>query len=155
MLEYSSYYQSQTCVHGEKKVTQKLTFRQIQYNFFYINTLLENYKRRSVYWIGLMHLLLLAPPIKKFDPSLNLLVLEIQTTKGEIIEKSLKVYFAANPHFLWKHFVFGDFGITRGISKWCKHNFLDLSIFVQYSSKLGFVIYSYFWTGKNGTFYIT
>ena len=49
MLEYSSYYQSQTCVHGEKKVTQKLTFRQIQYNFFYINTLLENYKRRSVY----------------------------------------------------------------------------------------------------------
>ena len=50
--------------------------------------------------------------------------------KGEIIEKSLKVYFAANPHFLWKHFVFGDFGITRGISKWCKHNLLDLSIFV-------------------------
>ena len=47
--------------------------------------------------------------------------------KGEIIEKSLKVYFAANPHFLWKHFVFDDFGITRGISKWCKHNFLDLS----------------------------
>ena len=39
MLEYSSYYQSQTCVHGEKKVTQKLTFRQIQYNFFYINTI--------------------------------------------------------------------------------------------------------------------
>ena len=37
--------------------------------------------------------------------------------KGEIIEKSLKVYFAANPHFLWKHFVFDDFGITRGISK--------------------------------------
>ena len=50
--------------------------------------------------------------------------------KGEIIEKSLKVYFAANPHFLWKHFVFDDFGITRGISKWCKPNFLDLSIFV-------------------------
>ena len=48
-----------------KKITQKLTFRQIQYNFFYINSLLENYKRRSVYWIGLMHLLLLAPPIKK------------------------------------------------------------------------------------------
>ena len=37
--------------------------------------------------------------------------------KGEIIEKSLKVYFAANPHFLWKHFVFDDFGITGGISK--------------------------------------
>ena len=56
--------------------------------------------------------------------------LEKTVTKGEIIEKSLKVYFAANPHFLWKHFVFDDFGITRGISKWCKHNLLDLSIFV-------------------------
>ena len=55
---------------------------------------------------------------------------KITLAKGEIIEKSLKVYFAANPHFLWKHFVFDDFGITRGISKWCKHNLLDLSIFV-------------------------
>ena len=55
---------------------------------------------------------------------------KFHTIKGEIIEKSLKVYFAANPHFLWKHFVFDDFGITRGISKWCKHNLLDLSIFV-------------------------
>ena len=47
-------------MQGEKKVVQKLTFRQIQYNFFYINTLLENYKRRSLYWIGLLHCLPLA-----------------------------------------------------------------------------------------------
>ena len=60
--------------------------------------------------------------------------LRLEMLKGEIIEKSLKVYFATNPHFLWKHFVFDNFGITRGISKWCKHKFLDLSIFVRYSS---------------------
>ena len=37
-----------------KKVSQELAFRQIQYNFFYINTLLENYKRRSflLNWSG-------------------------------------------------------------------------------------------------------
>ena len=69
-LDDRPFYQKGTPLTDEKKVSQKLAFRQIQYNFFYINTLLENYKRRSLYWIGLIHCLPLAlRPSEVFLPS--------------------------------------------------------------------------------------